>query len=141
MLALLYTATSRYGRILRFIVSGGAGAVVNLTVLFVLVHYLGMYPVLASGGSFIAAFFVSFTLQKLWTYRNFDRENAGGQMIIYFVIQLINLGINTALMYFFVEFTTLHYLVAQIVTSGVIAVESFFLYKHMVFIKKEAPPL
>ena len=126
-----------YARIIRFIISGGTGAVVNLSVLYVLVHYFSWYPVWGSVGSFVCAFFVSFTLQKLWTYKNYNKEESGKQMGVYLGVQLINLGINTGLMYLLVEYTPLHYLAAQIVTSGLIAVESFFLYKHIVF--REAP--
>lgn len=122
-----------YARIIRFVLAGGAGAVVNLTALYLLVTYGEAHPVLGSVGSFICAFFVSFTLQKLWTYRNFDKETAGKQMTVYLTIQLINLGINTGLMYILVHYTPLHYLVAQVITSALIAIESFFLYKHVVF--------
>jgi putative flippase GtrA len=122
-----------YGRIIRFIISGGTGAAVNLSVLAVLVEYFGWYAVYGSIGSFVCAFFVSFSLQKLWTYKNYNKEAAGMQMAIYLGIQLVNLGINTGLMYFFIEYTPLHYLAAQIITLGLIAVESYFLYTHVVF--------
>lgn len=128
-----------YARIIRFVIAGGTGAVVNLTALYLLVTYGQVHPVLGSMGSFVVAFFVSFTLQKLWTYRNYDKETAKKQMAVYLGIQLINLAINTACMYVLVHYTPVHYLAAQIITSALIAVESFFLYKHVVFRDSATP--
>lgn len=122
-----------YARIIRFVIAGGTGAVVNLTALYLLVEYGHLNPVVGSIGSFVCAFFVSFGLQKLWTYKNYDKQTAGKQMTVYLGIQLFNLALNTGIMYLFVHHTPIHYIVAQIITSGLIAVESFFLYKHIVF--------
>jgi putative flippase GtrA len=122
-----------YGRIVRFVISGGTAAAVHLGLVFILVHFFSWYPVFASVCAFVIAFFVSFALQKLWTYKNFDRKNAGEQMGTYLAIQLANLGLNALSMYIFVEYTNVHYLVAQVITSGTIAIESFFVYKYFVF--------
>lgn len=122
-----------YARIIRFVIAGGTGAVINLTALYLLVTYAGLNPVLGSVGSFICAFFVSFSLQKLWTYKNYDKQTAGKQMTVYLGIQLFNLALNTGIMYILVHHTPIHYLVAQVITSAFIAIESFFLYKHIVF--------
>ena len=130
-----------YARIIRFIISGGTGSVVNLSVLFVLVHFFSWYPVYASIASFISSFFVSFTLQKLWTYKNYDKSTAGTQMFTFFAIALFNLGLNTLMMYGWIEYSSVHYLAAQIITSGLIAIESFFLYKHFVFHPTSEPVL
>lgn len=129
-----------YARIIRFIISGGTGAVVNLGVLYILVHFFSFYPVYASVVSFICSFFVSFTLQKLWTYKNYDKSTAGSQMFTFLAISLFNLGLNTLIMYAWIEYTPLHYLAAQFLTSAGIAVASFFLYKHFVFTPKSEPP-
>lgn len=123
----------RYGKILRYIVSGGTGAVVNFAVLIFLVEHFHLYPVYASVGAFMVAFGVSFTLQKLWTFQNYDRATAGKQIVAYLAISLMNLGLNTLLMYLLITYTTLWYVVDQFITSALIAVESFFLYRHVVF--------
>ena len=130
----------RYGRIVRFVIAGSTGAIVNLVALFTIVHFFGVYPVYASMLAFMCAFFVSFTLQKLWTYKNYATKQAGSQLVLYFGIQVVNLSINGTLMYLFIEYTPLHYLIAQVVTSSVIAIESFFVYKHVIFIEDGTPP-
>jgi putative flippase GtrA len=131
----------RHRKIVRFLISGGTAAVVHFAVLTLLVEVFSVYPVLASVFAFVCAFFVSFTLQKLWTFKNSDMEAAPRQAGIFFSIGMVNLGINAGLMYLFFSLLGFHYLPAQVLTSGLVAVESYFLYKHFVFAttKTQAP--
>ena len=71
--------------------------------------------------------------EKFWTFR--DRERAGmhSQMGIYFLISVSNLCLNTLIVYFGVDVVGLHYLVAQIIASLLIACGSFFIYQRFVF--------
>ena len=120
-------------KLARYIVAGGTGAIVHLSVLTALVELLNIYPVLASIGGFLCAFGVSFSLQKFWTFRNHDRATAPRQMMIYFGIQVVNLGLNVLLMYAFIEWVGIQYFVAQVATIGLLAIESYVLYSKVVF--------
>ncbi|HUY62279.1 MAG TPA: GtrA family protein [Candidatus Paceibacterota bacterium] len=134
-------ARAPYNKIVRFAASGGTGAVVHFSVLIFLVERLGIYPINASVIAFLCAFLVSFSLQKFWTFRNFDTGKTTRQASLYFSIALAGLGANAALMYLFIDFAQLEYLVAQALTSGIIAVGNFFLYKHVVFPEGAPPPV
>ena len=66
------------------------------------------------------------------------------QMTLYFSIALANLAFNTFLMYLFVDRFHIWYLLAQILASGLIAFESFFISRHIVFkskVNNESPNL
>jgi putative flippase GtrA len=133
----------RYRKLVRFTISGGTGFLVNLVVLIALVELTGMRPVVASVGAFVCAFGVSFTLQKFWTFKDAGLTEAPQQATRYLVVALVNLALNALLMYLFTEVLHLFdallpqygYIAAQIVTNGLIAIESYFLYKHFVFSK------
>ena len=129
----------RHGKVLRFITSGGTAAAVHFAVLILLVEVFAVYAVTSSVIAFLVAFAFSFILQKLWTFRNFNREAAGRQAVIYFAIAGTNFFINAGLMFLFIEYLALPYLIAQVLTSGLIAIESYFLYQHVVF--KESVPV
>lgn len=120
-------------RIARFVISGGTATAANLTVLFVLTHYLSLWYILSSVIAFCTAFSISFLLQKLWTFQDKSREGAHIQMVLFLGIVLFGLGVNTALIYTFVEFMGVHYLVAQLMSGVLIAIGNFFSYKHIVF--------
>lgn len=122
-----------FTRLVRFVISGGTATAVNLGILFLLTHVFGLWYLTSSVIAFMAAFFVSFTLQKFWTFEDGSRSRLRSQAVIYFLIILVDLGVNTALMYFFVEHVHMHYLVAQLISGVIIASMNYFSYKHLVF--------
>ncbi len=132
--------------IIRFIISGGTSAFVDLTVLFLLnsvfdVHYLPSAII-----AFIVAFGVSFTLHKFWTFRSHS-ESAHKQAILYLGSSLFGLLLNTLLMYLFVDhiFANLHLynmevkvLMSQVIVGLIVACVSYFLSHHFVFKYKKS---
>ncbi len=120
-------------KIFRYLVSGGSAAVVNVVFLFIFVEWFHLWYVISSILAFLIAFVVSFLLQKFWTFRNTSKEGVHKQAGVYFVVAVINLALNTALIYFFVEYFNFHYLLGQIVASGLIAISSFFIYSKFIF--------
>src|SRR3989344_279145 len=59
---------------IRYIISGGTGAVVNLATLFVLVHFFQVWYLLSVIMAFVVAFFVSFSMQKFFTFNDDSLE-------------------------------------------------------------------
>jgi len=119
-------------KIVRYVISGGTAAFVDLSLLYVFTDIFGIWYILSSIVAFLIAFIVSFTLQKFWTFKDNSRENISSQVIIYLVVTSLNLGLNTLGIYAFVHYLTFYYLAAQIIVSLFIAVESYFVY-HLVF--------
>jgi putative flippase GtrA len=123
---------ARYPRILkwvRFFVSGGTGAAVNIGLLFVLTHIAHLWYLFSSILAFMISVCVSFVMQKYWTFQNKETHVMHVQAGWFALLALFNLGLNTLLMYACVEGVGLHYIAAQIVTSLLIAIESYFIYK------------
>lgn len=120
---------------IKFVISGGSAAVVNIGLLFVLTHFGGVHYLLSSVMSFCAAFFVSFLLQKFWTFKNMQKEAMHWQMAAFLLVSLINLGINTTLMYVLVEFFRVWYLAAAVISGLLLAIVSFFIYKYIIFVE------
>lgn len=119
--------------IVKFIISGGVATFTDLALLYVLTNYAGYWYLFSAILAFIAAFFVSFFLQKFWTFRDNGREKMYSQMTRYFIVGSINLAINTLGMYLVVDIFGIWYLLAQIIVSAVIAFESFLIYKYAIF--------
>jgi len=113
--------------------SGAAAAATNLAVLFILVHFGRMYYLYASVVAFIASVAVSFTLQKFWTFQDTFTHDIREQFTRYSVVVLANLALNTGLMYLFVEKAALWYVLAQILTTSIVAIVGYIGYKHFVF--------
>ena len=122
-------------RIFRFLLSGGTALGTDLIFLYVFTDILKIWYLISAVAAFILAFLVSFTLQKFWTFGDRSLDGFHMQMGVYFFVAVINLTLNTFLVYALVEWTDLHYLFAQIIASALIAIESFFVYQHFIFKK------
>lgn len=120
-------------QIVRFIISGGTATTVNLGILFALTHLFSLWYLLSSVIAFMAAFWVSFMMQKFWTFEDSSRNRLQSQALAYLLIIIIGLGINTALIYTFVEYVYMHYLLAQLISGILIAFINYFSYKRLVF--------
>ena len=106
---------------------------VNLVLLYIFTDIFKIWYLFSSILAFCVAFFVSFFLQKYWTFRDRDQEKIYRQMGLYLAVALTNLGLNTLLMYLSVDLFKIWYLLAQVFVTAVIAVESFLIYKFFIF--------
>ena len=129
-------------KILRYVISGGTGAVVNIGTLYTLTHFFGIWYLLSSIVAFILSFFVSFNLQRRWTFNQNLPHTIVRHMTMYFVVALFNLFLNTGIVYASVEYLGMWYVVAQIVAGLFVAISSFFVYQHVIFnTQYKEPPL
>ncbi len=122
--------------VVRYLISGGTSAVTDLVILYILVHYIGMHYLIAAIIAFILAFCVSFTLHKFWTFKSHEQETHK-QVAVYLTVSLLSLGLNTLLMYLFVDHLGVQVLVAQIIVGALVAVCTFFISRNFVFKYKE----
>lgn len=122
-------------KILKFLISGSAAAGTNLFILYAITEWFGIWYLLSSVISFVIAFFVSFTLQKFWTFKDNSTDKIHKQATIYFGYALLGVIVNTIFVYTLVELLGAHYFVAQFISSGLIAVANFFVYRYFIFNK------
>lgn len=120
-------------RIIRFLFSGGMAVLTNVGLLFLLVHVFHLYYLFSSIISFTTATFVSFILQKFFTFNDQSRVTLKRQAVFYFGYQVFNLGVNTLFMYIEVDLLHIQYIVAQFLIIIVMTIYNFFVYKHLVF--------
>lgn len=130
------TQVLRHQQIVRFLISGGTATLANITTLYFLKGILGVWYLLASAVSFSVGFLLSFTLQKFWTFRKKDIDVVHKELALALSVALVNLGVNTLLMYSFVDYLHFHYIFAQLCTSALIACETYVLYQKLIFAVK-----
>ncbi len=137
ILATLYRTTEqkypKHIKAVHFIFSGGMGAVTNIGLLFILTHYFGIYYIISGIISFTLSISVTFFLQKRLTFKDTTAHDIHKKFATFTLIAIVNLCINTLLLYFLVEKLGVYYVLAQILSSGVIAFWSYFAYKFFVF--------
>jgi len=126
----------RKKQIMKYLISGGTTAVVGLSSLYILTEFFGLWYLLSAVIAFILSFFTSFFLQKLWTFNDRSSHSTRWKMLQYLSIALVNIVLNTFLLYLFVEKLGLWYMLAQATIDIILATGSFFVYKFIIF-KKE----
>jgi glycosyltransferase involved in cell wall biosynthesis/putative flippase GtrA len=93
--------------------------------------------VLSSSFAFLIAYFVSFSLQKFWTFRDNGRGKIRQQMSLYFIVGVINLLLNGSGMYLLVDKLGVMYLLAQIIMGAILGFSSFVIYRFVIFEKRK----
>jgi len=123
----------KHKRPIKYLIAGGTAAVVDLSLLYFFTSFLGIWYLFSACLAFAGAFFVSFFLQKFWTFRDNDKERMYKQMTVYLFVALTNLIINAVFMFILVDGFKIWYMFAQLMASGLIAVESYLVYKTFIF--------
>lgn len=121
----------------KYLISGGIAALVHLAILESLVSSVRIEPVRASAISYIIALIVNFALQKFWSFRERDMSHVRIQATQFAITGLLNLCLNTALMYVFTYKIGLGYIVAQIIIIPIIAVGTYVVYKRIIFVDRD----
>lgn len=129
----LYGKMFVHRRTLKYLVAGSTAAVVDVGLLYVFTDLLHIWYIISAVIAFVFAFCVSFTLQKFWTFRDGSVSDIHVQLGKYLVAAILNLILNTALMYLFVDVFHVWYIFSQIIIGLTIAVGSFFVYKKFIF--------
>ena len=118
--------------LVRYVVSGGTSAATDLIILYILNSVFGMHYLFATIIAYLFAFCVSFLLHKFWTF-NSHEESTHKQVVMYLSSSLFGLGLNTILMYLFVEHFHITVILAQVVVGGTVAICTFFISRNLVF--------
>lgn len=119
--------------VIRFIISGGTAAITELTLLYIFTEFFGVWYIYSAAIAFLFSFCVSFTLQKLWTFKDKNTNKTHKQATFYLLISVINLFVNIVAIYILVEVFGVWYMLAKVLISGTIAIYSFLIYKFIIF--------
>lgn len=114
-----------------FIVVGVAAALVHYGVLIALVELRGVAPVPATLAGYVAGGVVSYVLNRRHTYESErPHEEAGWRFA---VVAGVGFVLTSIFMYLLHDVAGLHYLAAQVLTTGVVLVWSFGAHRLWTF--------
>lgn len=123
----------KYHKIVKYVLSGGTAVLVNLVVLYVMVEFLHLWYLLGAIVSFVFGLITSYTLQKFWTFKDGNTQNMPIQFLSFALFALLMLGLNTLLIYFFVDVLKIWYLLAQAMSSLLIAFINYNVFNKIIF--------
>lgn len=117
----------------RFVTVGVAATGTDLLLLYLLTEYAGLHYLVSASIALVVAYSISFVLQKFWTFKDRGMERIRVQAAGHTLFALCNIGLNAVLLWFLVEQLFVWYIAAQVIAAGVIALESFVVYKKVIF--------
>lgn len=102
---------------------GVAGILVHYSTLLTLVQILAVAPVFSSTAGFVMGALITYLLNYRYTFRgNRSHRDAATK---YFTVALGGLMLNVLIMVLATKVLILHYLLAQIITTGIVLIWNF----------------
>ena len=126
-------------RFLKFAVVGAIGMVVDLTVLTLTREWLGLSLSLAVFLGFSVAVVSNFTWNRVWTFPESRQRPIGSQLVQFFIINAIGLGINEVVVLGLhpVFNRVLHdpasYMAAKIIAIGIVLFWNYFVNRKWTY--------
>lgn len=108
-----------------------AALLVHYGVLIATVRGFGGDAVAGSAAGFVFGGVVSYVLNHRFTFRSTRRHHVA--LPTFFAVAGLGLAFNTLLMALFLEIIGVHYLLAQVLTTGLLLFWHFFAHQHWTF--------
>ena len=103
----------------RFCVAGGAGFLVDYGILYVATEFLGLRYLYSAALSFIIAVLLNYRLCLVYVFRTNSHQTIK-QIVSFFSVSFVGLGLNQACMWILVEKVALWYIAAKLVATVVV---------------------
>ena len=119
-------------QVFRFAVVGALSAFLETGLLIFFVEIAGISYLWGNGVAFLITNLFNFILSRTWVFERGSKA-IHNQAILFYIIVLVGLGFNQAIMYLLVEYATMDYRIAKIVALIVVVFWNFFGKKKLVF--------
>lgn len=114
---------SVYTQFLRFAAVGAIGTGFHYMALFLLVEYFHTGAVLASSAGFVLGAVINYFLNYRFTFAS---EKLHGETLPkFFLVAILGLPLNSGVMAFYTVVIPVHYLLAQLIATGIVLVWNF----------------
>ncbi len=118
-------------QILKFGVVGGLAFVIDYALLYLLTEFLNIHYLISSIISFSVSVIFNYILSIKWVF-DVNKKQDVKEFIIFIVLSIIGLGINSLIMYIMVDLMNVYYMVSKIVATAVVMVYNFITRKIFV---------
>jgi dolichol-phosphate mannosyltransferase len=109
----------------KFAIVGGLGTLVNIAILYLLTEKAGVYYMFSAIFSFIIAMTSNFILNKVWTFKENIKLNAGKKYLQFGLVSVSALLVNLLFLYLFTEIFGIYYIISQILAIGLALIINF----------------
>lgn len=115
--------------------ASGCALVVDMTILWTLVHFLSWGYMVAAATSFLAGAVVAYELSVNLAFKQHRLQDRRAEFVSFVAIGTAGLAVNAAVIYVMVRFFGLHYLVAKCVAAGFTFLCNFVARRQLLFVR------
>ena len=116
---------NRLLQFIRYFFVGGVAAVVNIGMLFIFTDVCHIYYLVSNIISFTLGLIVNYILSKLLVFQDKVSLSASKEFIIYAIIGVVGLGIDTLLMSIFTDTFNIYYMLSKIISTLLVFIWNF----------------
>ena len=120
-------------QILKFGIVGVIATIIDFAVLYLLTEFLHVHYLISSIISFTVSVIFNYILSIKWVFE-VNHKQTKKDFVIFVVLSVIGLGINSLIMYLLVDKLNIHYMFTKVFATGVVMVYNFITRK--IFIEK-----
>ena len=121
-----------------YMVVSACALIVDITILFILVHYFSWWYLGAATTSFLAGLTVAYALSVGLVFKYRRLKDRRLEFVSFAAIGAGGVAINAAAMFFGVEYLGLHYLIAKCGAAGITFVWNFVARRQLLFVQRRA---
>lgn len=118
-------------QIFRFTLIGGIAFLIDSTILFILTDYVGVHYLISSMISFTVSVIFNYIMSILWVF-DVNKKQTRRDIVIFFILSLIGLGINQLIMYISVDLMNIYYMISKVISTALVMVYNFITRKKFV---------
>ena len=114
-----------FKQIRNFVIVGGTSFLIDYILLFVFTEYLGIWYLLSAALSFVTSTVFNYIASMAIVFKGRAGRGKVNEFSVFFLLNLIGLGLNTLLMWLFVDIAGWFYMFAKIAVAAIVMVWSF----------------
>ena len=119
--------------LIRFIIVGGIGTLLNLAVFSLCLYSFGINYMVSASIAFLCAVTSNYYWNKVWTFRSGGQSGACGQYFEYVIVSVLTLCVNLGVLSIAITVTGLHPVIGQILGIAAATILNFMGSKLWVF--------
>ena len=109
----------------RYLFVGGISAVVNIGMLYVFTDVCHLHYILSNVFSFTLGLIVNYLLSKKFVFQGDVSINKAKEFLIYAVIGIIGLGLDTLLIWLFTDVGSIYYMISKLISTLIVLIWNF----------------
>ncbi len=115
--------------------ASGCALVVDMTFLWILVHFLSWGYMPAAATSFLAGAVVAYELSVKLAFSQHRLQDRRAELASFIAIGTLGLAVNAAVIFVVVRYAGLHYLIAKGVAAGFTFLCNFVARRQLLFVR------